>query len=145
MKTHQPLKRKTMNRKRPGTKTMKRKQHNKSSKRRMKGGYGPATFNGQLPYELNRYDNAVTNPDNIVSSRMMAGGNKKTKRKNKSKKMKKNKKMKGGSFFLPKMVSFPTHFDTTSGAIHNANIMGGEEVVDPRSYVQPLINAPALI
>lgn len=123
-------------------KTMKKKS---CSRKRMMGGYGPATFSGKLPYEMNKYENAPTNPNNVESTRMQ-GGKKKSKRiKRKTKKAKKIKKMKGGSFLLPKMVSVPTHFDTTAGALHNAKIMAGENASDPRTYVQPLTNASSIV
>jgi hypothetical protein len=127
-------------------KTMRKTMKKKScARKRMSGGYGPATFSGSVPYEMNKYENAPTNPDNIVSSRMQ-GGKKKSKRiKRKTKKSKKVKKMKGGSFLLPKMVTVPTHFDTTAGALHNANIMAGENASDPRSYIQPLTNTSSIV
>jgi len=113
----------------------------------MSGGYGPATFSGNLPYEMNKYDNAPTNPDNIVSSRMQ-GGKRKSIRKKKNKrktKKRKTKKMKGGTFLLPNIVSVPSHFDTVDGALLNAKIMAGENTQDPSSYVQPLTNTHSIV
>jgi len=113
----------------------------------MSGGYGPATFSGNLPYEMNKYDNAPTNPDNIVSSRMQ-GGKRKSIRKKKNKrktKKRKTKKMKGGTFLLPNIVSVSSHFDTVDGALLNAKIMAGENTQDPSSYVQPLTNTHSIV
>lgn len=125
-------------------KTMKKKS---CGRKRMSGGYGPATFSGNLPYEMNKYDNAPTNPDNIVSSRMQ-GGKRKSIRKKKNKrktKKRKTKKMKGGTILLPNIVSVPSHFDTVDGALLNAKIMAGENTQDPSSYVQPLTNTHSIV
>ena len=125
-------------------KTMKKKS---CGRKRMSGGYGPATFSGNLPYEMNKYDNAPTNPDNIVSSRMQ-GGKRKSIRKKKNKrktKKRKTKKMKGGTFLLPNIVSVPSHYDTVDGALLNAKIMAGENTQDPSSYVQPLTNTHSIV
>ena len=128
-------------------KTMKKKS---CGRKRMSGGYGPATFSGNLPYEMNKYDNAPTNPDNIVSSRMQGGKRKSIRKKNNKRKTKKiktknTKKMKGGTFLLPNIVNVPTHFDTVDGALLNAKIMAGENTQDPSSYVQPLTNTHSIV
>ena len=125
-------------------KTMKKKS---CGRKRMSGGYGPATFSGNLPYEMNKYDNAPTNPDNIVSSRMQGGKRKSNRKKNNKRKTKKRKtkKMKGGTFLLPNIVSVPSHFDTVDGALLNAKIMAGENTQDPSSCVQPLTNTHSIV
>ena len=125
-------------------KTMKKKS---CGRKRMSGGYGPATFSGNLPYEMNKYDNAPTNPDNIVSSRMQGGKRKSNRKKNNKRKTKKRKtkKMKGGTFLLPNIVSVPSHFDMVDGALLNAKIMAGENTQDPSSYVQPLTNTHSIV
>ena len=100
---------------------------------KMKGGYGPASYQGGLDKYIYVYNtNTSANPSDPsqqIAGRFIKGGKRKS------------KKMKGGDVLLGSSLSNNpiTGFGTTSGATLYSNSIVGKPMVNPAAFSQPTL------